>query len=223
MPKQTFFNISSEKKDRLLSAARKEFSKYSFNKASINRIIKEAKIPRGSFYQYFEDKQDLYLYCASGIENKLKAMFLQNLKAHHGDLFATIKGNIKNATRVDALSKEYKGFLRVAVENRDYRLLLHEIHRNKKHFSNHQENFLEQLYQQTDLTLLKVNDYEGFRALSFLIVTCFVHSLESIYAITDKETKIDGNLVTKKFYWMIDMIEYGAKNNAKTEENRCSN
>ena len=43
-------------------AAENEFLENSFDAASINRIIKEAAIPRGSFYQYFESKEDLLIY-----------------------------------------------------------------------------------------------------------------------------------------------------------------
>lgn len=62
MPTSTFYNLSDEKKDRIFGAALKEFSARTFSQASLNQIIKNAGIPKGSFYQYFEDKEDLYLY-----------------------------------------------------------------------------------------------------------------------------------------------------------------
>lgn len=62
MPKKTFFNLSDEKRRRIVDAALQEFAAHSFNEASINQIIKYADIPKGSFYQYFTNKEDLYLY-----------------------------------------------------------------------------------------------------------------------------------------------------------------
>jgi AcrR family transcriptional regulator len=62
MPKKTFYNLPQEKQERILNAAINEFSSYPFKSASINRLIKEANIPRGSFYQYFDNKKDIYLY-----------------------------------------------------------------------------------------------------------------------------------------------------------------
>ena len=53
MPKQTFYNLEKDKKDRLIEACLEEFSSYTFTDSSINRIIKNAEISRGSFYQYF--------------------------------------------------------------------------------------------------------------------------------------------------------------------------
>lgn len=65
MPKQTFFNLPKEKRDRIIAVAKEVFSKNSYEEASINQIVKLAQIPRGSFYQYFEDKDDLYGYLSS--------------------------------------------------------------------------------------------------------------------------------------------------------------
>lgn len=62
MPKDLFFALSQEKKTRIIEAAIEEFSKVIYHDASINQIIKNAEISRGSFYQYFEDKDDLFFY-----------------------------------------------------------------------------------------------------------------------------------------------------------------
>ena len=62
MPKQTFINLSSSKQNRIFNSALNEFSKKSFEEAKLSNVIKEANIPRGSFYQYFENKLDLYKY-----------------------------------------------------------------------------------------------------------------------------------------------------------------
>ena len=60
MPTLTFDRLDPAKKERLMNALIDEFSQVPFSQASINRIIKEAGIPRGSFYQYFADKEDAY-------------------------------------------------------------------------------------------------------------------------------------------------------------------
>jgi AcrR family transcriptional regulator len=62
MPKDTFYNLSDEKRRRIFDAAVKEFSTQRFSEASINQIIKTAEISRGSFYQYFNDKEDIFQY-----------------------------------------------------------------------------------------------------------------------------------------------------------------
>ena len=62
MPTETFFNLPEEKKQRIIEAAIDEFSRYSFHKARVTAIADNAGIAKGSFYQYFEDKKDLYKY-----------------------------------------------------------------------------------------------------------------------------------------------------------------
>ncbi|MCB2209566.1 TetR/AcrR family transcriptional regulator [bacterium] len=62
MPKQTFFNLPDHKRNRILTIAIDEFADNPYDVASISNIVREAEIAKGSFYQYFEDKQDLYQY-----------------------------------------------------------------------------------------------------------------------------------------------------------------
>lgn len=60
MPKQTFFNLPEEKRRAIVEAAVNEFAEYGFKAASINRIVANSGIAKGSFYQYFEDKMDVF-------------------------------------------------------------------------------------------------------------------------------------------------------------------
>ena len=62
MPTQRFLNLKDSKKNAILEAAAHEFARVPYSAVSINQIIKEAEISRGSFYTYFEDKDDLMRY-----------------------------------------------------------------------------------------------------------------------------------------------------------------
>jgi AcrR family transcriptional regulator len=62
MPTRTFDNLPEEKKERVLNAAIHEFSQRNVNVANLSNIIQEAGIARGSLYQYFANKEDLYVY-----------------------------------------------------------------------------------------------------------------------------------------------------------------
>ena len=59
MPTETFMKLSEEKKNKILVAAKKEFTRVPFEQTSIKNIVEDAEIARGSFYQYFESKEDL--------------------------------------------------------------------------------------------------------------------------------------------------------------------
>lgn len=62
MPLKTFLNLPESKKNRIIKAALNEFATNNYNSASLNKIIESANISKGSMYQYFENKKDLYLY-----------------------------------------------------------------------------------------------------------------------------------------------------------------
>ena len=67
----TFERLPEEKRNRILQAARAESIRYPYEKTSINRILAEAEVPKGSFYQYFDDKSDLFSCCICDVYKKL--------------------------------------------------------------------------------------------------------------------------------------------------------
>lgn len=90
MPKATFYNLPDEKKMTLIGALKTEFSRVPLFEASISNIVKEAGIPRGSFYQYFEDKEDAFFFLLNNLAEQEKNHFLSLLQTHDGDLFKTV-------------------------------------------------------------------------------------------------------------------------------------
>lgn len=60
MPKATFHNLPGDKRQRIVELAIDEFSERSFHHASLSRIVARAGIAKGSIYQYFDGKLDLY-------------------------------------------------------------------------------------------------------------------------------------------------------------------
>ena len=88
MPTSTFFRLPEEKRARLTEAAWEEFTQVSYTDASINKIVQKARIPRGSFYQYFSDKEDLFRYLLTGTQHYFADVVVQLLDKAKGDLFA---------------------------------------------------------------------------------------------------------------------------------------
>lgn len=86
MPTSTFFRLPEEKRTRLIEASWDEVSQVRFSEVSINRIISAARIPRGSFYQYFEDKEDLIHY----LLEDMREYFISRL----GDILVEVKGDM---------------------------------------------------------------------------------------------------------------------------------
>ena len=92
MPTERFLKLKEEKKRRILDAAFREFSRVPFREASINRIIKDAEISRGSFYTYFEDKTDLLQILLRDGSKSLTEELSRELEASDGDYFKALNG-----------------------------------------------------------------------------------------------------------------------------------
>lgn len=75
MPKQTFHNLPEEKRAAIVNAAIDEFVEHGFKAASINRIVANSDISKGSFYQYFEDKRDVFMYLLGQLEREKMEYF----------------------------------------------------------------------------------------------------------------------------------------------------
>lgn len=108
MPKATFFNLPAEKRTAILQAAVDEFAAHPYAQASVNRIVDSVGIAKGSFYQYFENKKDLYLYLLEEI-GKQKMAYLAPALAHSDQ---------KNV--FDLLREFYAAGIRFVIENPAY-------------------------------------------------------------------------------------------------------
>lgn len=86
MPSKTFLNLPEEKRQKLLKAATDEFSNTSFFDVSINKIINNANISRGSFYMYFEGKEELFEYILDSYSSNLIEIVKKELINSNGDL-----------------------------------------------------------------------------------------------------------------------------------------
>lgn len=87
LPTDTFMKLSKEKQDKILIAAKNEFARVPFEETSIKNIVEKAGIARGSFYQYFESKEDLLQYLMKDQMEKVDHFLQKVLQEKKGDIF----------------------------------------------------------------------------------------------------------------------------------------
>ena len=92
MPNPIFFHLPEAKRQRLMDAIWAEFTTVPYMEVSINRIIQAAGISRGSFYQYFSGKQDVFAHLLNSLMDTVRKMFLAQMTAHNNDLFDAVLG-----------------------------------------------------------------------------------------------------------------------------------
>lgn len=87
MPTERFLRLPKEKIETIRIAAAKEFIRVPLEEASINRIVHDADISRGSFYTYFEDKQDLLKWLIYAQAEQHFKNYIERLRENGGDLW----------------------------------------------------------------------------------------------------------------------------------------
>ena len=85
MPTKTYHNLPEEKRLKVEKAAIAEFAANPLHSASINAIVSEAGIAKGSFYQYFENIEDLHAHIL-GIIYKKKLEVINSLPLDSSNL-----------------------------------------------------------------------------------------------------------------------------------------
>ena len=92
MPKQTFLNLPEEKRRAFIDIALDEFANNDYNTASVSKIVEKAGIAKGSVYQYFEDKQDLFMYLLDHANHEMMGVIQQTPPPDpNTDFFETLR------------------------------------------------------------------------------------------------------------------------------------
>ena len=192
VPKQTFFNLPAHKREHLVEAIKQEFSRAPLYKASISNIVKLADIPRGSFYQYFEDKEDAFYYLLNEQSKAIHQHFFSLLEKNNGDLYTAFI-HLFQFTLEEIENKNNIHYLKNAFIN-----LNHEVEDIlTKVFSDHSnQDGYQLLYELTDKEKINLEHEEDFRHIMHIVtavtfrnfVEKFAHN-ESIEQAVDHFTR----------------------------------
>jgi AcrR family transcriptional regulator len=100
VPTQTFWNLPSNKRQALIDVAVEEFAANAYATASISRIVARAGIAKGSLYQYFADKRDLFEFLVE-LSNQTRLDYVRNEAPPElqADFWALLRWQIGASTR----------------------------------------------------------------------------------------------------------------------------
>lgn len=212
MPKSTFFHLSEEKQLRLLEAASIEFSRVALKEASIANIVKLAEIPRGSFYQYFEDKEDLYYYYFDLLSQDRKSEITKCVQESDGDLFDGME-NYFSKFALEVLSGPHAGFYKHFYMENDYRSMVRispELQTIKKKSEKSQKKrHGHQLYNLIDRSKLKIADEKEFKMVMEILMNIVFTSIVEGYQKDDDSLKKDSNEIINDFKIKLNWIKNG--------------
>lgn len=90
MPTKLFFELSHDKRTRIIYVGISEFSNYGYENSSTNRIVKKAGISKGSLFKYFPNKEDLYFYILDSVTSELIGSLEKEAHSLSSDLFQRV-------------------------------------------------------------------------------------------------------------------------------------
>lgn len=178
MPKTTFENLPLEKQLVLIKAAKEEFSRAPLHEASISNIIKEAGIPRGSFYQYFEDKEDIFFYLLEEESRRVIDHLYAILRINNGDLFESFKDWFKSIL-MELEEPTYYQFFRHTVMNMSYKL---EAILTTGFYENKFKRSMVDLNELVNLDQLALETEKDFFHITKILVSVMLQNLVEVYS-----------------------------------------
>jgi AcrR family transcriptional regulator len=204
MPKQTFFHLSKDKQDTLIHAAKQEFSRVPLHEASIANIIKSAGIPRGSFYQYFEDKDDLFYYLLNQLAEKNNQRFISVLNEKNGDLFETFIATFKFMIEVHR-NEEHKNFFKNVYLNMNYK---HEKTLAKNVYEENQKSQFLNTLKLIDTSNLNIQDEQELHHVLKILMGVTFQNIVQLFV-----RDYSGDEALRNYLVQMDLLKRGLQKN----------
>ncbi len=202
MPTVTFMNLSKEKKDKIIKAAKKEFSRVPISEVLIKNIVEDAEIARGSFYQYFDSKEDLLKFLLEEEMEKVDEFAKQALKETSGDIFEVYIRMYDFLINQD-LIKEDKIFHQKVLENvktseEDFYILKNLMGEELKGPFQKDE-----IISKVDKSKLKINNDNDLKIIIKMLFIVTKKAIVSSFKYNSKEEARD------EYIKMIEFLKYG--------------
>lgn len=200
MPTQTFFNLPKEKQERILNAGIEEFGKRNVQEANLSNIISDAGISRGSWYQYFENKDDMYVYV------------FDTLRAERAEYVKPAYSLYKKGPFIDFFKEFY-------LRDSEY-LLLHPAHIELgKHLYSHAHGVSRRLiqriqthYRETFLVAIEFDKERGYisqNADSSTLADLCVHFVTDVFIFQSIANQLSRNNLRDYTEKMLYIIQNG--------------
>ncbi len=193
-------NLDIEKRDNIINAAMKEFSKNTFEKASTNVIVEEAGISKGLLFHYFGSKANLYKYLEYFSIKIITEKIVDELDWEQRDIFLRLKETSIIKFKV---FQEYPYMA-------DFSLKVFQD-KTVEEIMQINPDFPLELYSQIysyniDYSLFK-EDIDVKRAINIIQWTIEKYGEEFRRRIKDGSRKFDYKEIEKEIYVYIDMLK----------------
>lgn len=206
MPTEKFYNLDPEKRQKIINAMKKEFSKNSFHDASINRIVEDAGISKGSFWVYFDSKEEAIEYLIELHVCEERAQSKVIFEKNNGDIFASF------IELYDYLSKESEeNIMQIKLMANIFKSLIMNSEKCIKKGNEPAKDMLKNL--KIDISNLNIHSSEEL--LSLLKLLNFSMRINLVDVITGK---VDKESAHKSFLKQLEILKYGISKEKREEK-----
>ncbi len=117
IPKSTFRNLPPDRQRRFLDAALAEFATHGYRRASLNSLVRELGIAKGSVYRYFANKEALFHYLFEDFVVQVKRAVKEAAATAAPDFFSQVRAVFEAGLRfIDENPLYYQLYLQVLFE-----------------------------------------------------------------------------------------------------------
>ena len=203
MPSERFYRLSEEKRKMICEAAIKEFARVTIDKVSINQIIKNANISRGSFYTYFEDKWDVLAYIFEDSHQKFVTLMKLSLENNEGNLWMAFQ-DVMEAMLSFCSKRSNFELLKNIMAHVNSDDMLRGFSKKGGDYTRLPGCAEQWVYEHMDDKNLKTKSFEEFHCLFTLGMSSVGIAIREFYEGTSKDE------VRKLFAERIGLLKYGA-------------
>ena len=173
MPSERFYRLPEDKRNKIRDACLNEYIRSGFDRASVGRLIKEAQISRGSFYTYFESRQDVMSYLHDEYAGEFYDCGRQCVEESNGDIWAMLEQFLERAIRL-CERKQNREFLRNQLDSGERNTLLLQLCGMAPDIcgNSRRRTLQQQIYERCVGVSMRAMSWERFTAFFDLAMTC---------------------------------------------------
>lgn len=208
MPSERFRRLPEKKKAAIREAVIQEFARVPFEKASINKIIQAADISRGSFYTYFEGKEDVVCWLFEDSADQMTEICSEVLNRTGGDYFAMLEAVFEYMVDCMQDAREMLLVARNVFENQENTKFVGFNLMPKMSDCVQNDGMLWKIYDKVDKSQLRVKEFRDFFPLFSIGGLAVFFSMKQYYDHPEELSHI-----REMFHDSLDVLRYGALKN----------
>lgn len=198
-----FKALDKEKQQKILDASLQEFAEHGYEKASTNRIVKEAGIGKGMLFYYFKSKKDLYEFLAEYSLDFVVEKYFSRIDLTETDFIERLKHTSQVKFEAQTENKNVFNFLGTFMLTADFKLAPHI----QKKYEDMQKTGNAMIYANVDLSLFR-DDVDVVKAFKLIRWSIEGYQNELLHRLKGRNmTQIDFDPFWKEFYEYLNILK----------------